>query len=120
MRRLLLSLTLALPSCFFLFGFNAKCGDLILDKGEECDDGNNDSIDGCSAACVKEFCGDGEINSNNGIPELCDDANAVSGDGCNDDCQPDGICGDGVIAELWDAVITVDLAITTELFDTSG
>ena len=32
----------------------STCGDGILDPGEECDDGNNDSGDGCSAICVQE------------------------------------------------------------------
>ncbi|HTR49396.1 MAG TPA: DUF4215 domain-containing protein [Kofleriaceae bacterium] len=32
-----------------------RCGDGILDPGEECDDGNNVSGDGCSATCSYDF-----------------------------------------------------------------
>jgi len=32
----------------------AECGDGVLDAGEECDDGNNTSGDGCSANCAIE------------------------------------------------------------------
>jgi cysteine-rich repeat protein len=30
------------------------CGDQVLDRGEQCDDGNRDDDDGCSAACIDE------------------------------------------------------------------
>ena len=33
----------------------ARCGDGIVDPGEECDDGNNVSGDGCSATCEYDF-----------------------------------------------------------------
>jgi cysteine-rich repeat protein len=32
------------------------CGDDIIDSGEQCDDGNADSGDGCSATCQTEVC----------------------------------------------------------------
>ena len=32
-----------------------RCGDGIIDSGEECDDGNNVSGDGCSATCEDDF-----------------------------------------------------------------
>ena len=38
--------------------FGRFCGDGVLDEAEECDDGNNDHDDGCSIACIIEFCGD--------------------------------------------------------------
>jgi cysteine-rich repeat protein len=34
---------------------SARCGDGILDSGEQCDDGNNVSGDGCSATCQTEL-----------------------------------------------------------------
>ena len=43
-----------------------------------CDDGNVDSGDGCSAACVDEFCGDGI--DNDGSLEQCDGANYNNND----------------------------------------
>src|SRR5207249_455274 len=33
-----------------------QCGDGVLDPGEECDDGNVQSGDGCSATCRPEVC----------------------------------------------------------------
>ena len=75
------------------------CGNGNLDDGEECDDGNATSGDGCSAACRVEsdsiclkpgercqstvVCGDGRISGN----EACDDRNTVDGDGCSADCS---------------------------------
>ena len=35
------------------------CGNGDFDAGEECDDGNLDSGDGCAVECIKEYCGDG-------------------------------------------------------------
>ena len=71
----------------------AYCGDGNLDPGEECDDGNNVSGDGCSSACREEFCGDGIIQPG----EECDDGNNVNGDGCSALCLLEGVCIDGEI-----------------------
>jgi cysteine-rich repeat protein len=106
------------------------CGDGVIAPGERCDDGNEESGDGCSSTCSIEsgwtcatvdgtsvcrrlnVCGDGRIDS----AEACDDGNDESADGCSSTCQfeegftcepgaptvclPTG-CGDGVIqAEL--------------------
>lgn len=66
--------------------------------GEECDDGNTTSGDGCSATCTIEtgpVCGDGNIDPG----EECDDGNTTNGDGCSSTCQienPD-LCGNGWI-----------------------
>lgn len=35
------------------------CGDGTMQTGEECDDGNSESADGCSAECLKEILQDG-------------------------------------------------------------
>ena len=70
------------------------CGDGIQTASEQCDDGNSDDGDGCSAACVVEFCGDGVTNNTD---EACDDGNTVDGDGCRADCLGLEVCGDGLI-----------------------
>ncbi|MDP2691325.1 MAG: DUF4215 domain-containing protein [bacterium] len=72
----------------------AICGNRILDLGEECDDGNTVSGDGCSATCQNEaapiaVCGNGIIE----VGEECDDGNTVSGDGCSATCTPDAVQG---------------------------
>jgi len=68
------------------------CGDNVRDLGEECDDGNTASGDGCSATCQREtinliasqaICGNGLIERD----EECDDGNTVSEDGCSAVCQ---------------------------------
>lgn len=71
-----------------------------LKKSEECDDGDTESNDGCSAQCKKEpgfacinqmglsvckqGCGDGLLIGDNG--EICDDGNTQGGDGCDENC----------------------------------
>jgi fibro-slime domain-containing protein len=75
-----------------------SCGDGVLERAEQCDDGNTVSGDGCSKICQIEnnyecpvpgqlckniaVCGNGILTSN----ETCDDGNTVSGDGCSADC----------------------------------
>ncbi len=65
------------------------------EPGEECDDGNNTSGDGCSWDCQLEGCGNGLLEAG----EDCDDGNGVSGDGCRNNCTiedcPDGILDPG-------------------------
>ncbi len=76
------------------FCAEAPCGNGVLDPGEQCDDGNNVSGDGCSAGCLIETdCGNGILEP----PEQCDDGNNQPGDGCSPFCTVEGICGDGVI-----------------------
>jgi fibro-slime domain-containing protein len=76
------------------------CGNGTREGSEQCDDGNNDTGDGCSPFCRKEpvcpsgggacatSCGDGLL-----LPvdiaagQQCDDGNTVSGDGCSSDCK---------------------------------
>ncbi len=62
-----------------------SCGDAIVDPayGEQCDDGNTDTSDGC-VSCVQAFCGDGHLFS---PYEECDDGNQVARDGCESNCQ---------------------------------
>jgi fibro-slime domain-containing protein len=101
----------------------AQCGNSVIEFGENCDDGNNTSGDGCSSGCVMEadftcpmlgkdcvhdvVCGDHMIEG----MEACDDGNKTSGDGCAADCTlecgwecPPGAlcralkCGDGKVA----------------------
>jgi len=82
------------------------CGDGIL-KGDEadagrCDDGNNESGDGCSSTCYVEpgwtcsgincfsVCGDSILAA---PAEECDDGNTDPGDGCGPNCRWDsGVC----------------------------
>jgi cysteine-rich repeat protein len=74
----------------------STCGNGLVDPGEQCDDGNTVSGDGCNRLCQIEsdwppgclqpgclvVCGDGRLESG----EVCDDGNVISGDGCSADC----------------------------------
>ena len=102
-----------------------SCGDGLLNQpGEQCDDANLASDDGCTATCMRDpdyacpapgelcvytvACGDGKI----GGTETCDDGNTRPGDGCDGACKLEegyvcprlGLpceakeCGDGIIA----------------------
>ncbi len=64
------------------------CGDLEIDQGETCDDGNFVSGDGCSADCQDEGC----IADTPGYPTvpLCDDGQGCTRDECN---QATHLCG---------------------------
>ena len=67
------------------------CGNNIVEPGEECDDGNFVSWDGCSDICKFEaaICG-------NGITEAweeCDDGNTNNWDGCSNICKNEGGSG---------------------------
>jgi cysteine-rich repeat protein len=87
-----------------------SCGDHNVDAGEQCDDGNMTSGDGCSATCQNEMnppppppqpcCGDGMV----GAGEACDDGNMTNGDGCSATCQiepppPPPVCGNEVLED---------------------
>jgi cysteine-rich repeat protein len=69
-------------------GDDALCGDGIVQPGlEQCDDGNAQDGDGCTANCTLEglaLCGDGIVHPQY---EQCDDGNAQDGDGCTSTCQ---------------------------------
>jgi fibro-slime domain-containing protein len=76
-----------------------NCGDGVIERSEQCDDGNTESGDGCSRICQIENnyecpeqgkpcinlakCGNGILTSD----ETCDDGNTQSDDGCSDDCK---------------------------------
>jgi len=48
----------------------------VEDVGEQCDDGNVVSRDGCSSTCNIETCGNGVLD----VGEGCDDGNTAGGD----------------------------------------
>lgn len=59
------------------------CGNLIVEAGEDCDDGDLFFTDACPS-CVNAACGDGYRYS--GV-EACDDGNTTDGDGCTSSCE---------------------------------
>ncbi len=70
------------------------CGDLAMQPGEACDDGNTAAGDYCAPDCasITGTCGDGSTQTN----EACDDGNTANGDYCAADCASiTGTCGDG-------------------------
>jgi len=83
----------------------ALCGDGKIGIGEECDDNNSTSKDGCSSSCLWEgtlacvaggvnCCGNSKVEAG----EECDDGKQLSGDGCSAVCLNEGsknTCGDG-------------------------
>ncbi|HEX2485197.1 MAG TPA: PQQ-dependent sugar dehydrogenase, partial [Myxococcota bacterium] len=68
------------------------CGNGRSDPGEQCDDGNATSGDGCDANCRLTGCGNGLVTSG----EQCDDGNQTSGDGCDSNCKRTA-CGNGIV-----------------------
>lgn len=58
------------------------CGNMVLENGEECDDGNEVDDDGCDINCRPTGCGNGHVTEG----EDCDDGNTVDFDGCDSDC----------------------------------
>ena len=76
------------------------CGNGQRDAGEQCDDGNKVSGDGCSTLCMAEgsrstgvTCGNREVAPGEG----CDDGNTRSGDGCSNQCIKEGT----PVSEKW-------------------
>jgi len=68
------------------------CGNNLVERWEQCDDGNDVPFDGCHQ-CLNEpgcgngacepICGDGKRYNS----EECDDGNSQSGDGCSSACK---------------------------------
>lgn len=113
------------------------CGDGRINvSGEECDDGNGVSGDGCTATCTAEAewvcptpgkpclytveCGDGKVTGS----ETCDDGNERALDGCSDECRVEdgwacptaGLscraaeCGDAILAGVEECDFGGDVA----------
>lgn len=59
-----------------------RCGDDVIDRDEECDDGNLDNGDSCDSDCTRPRCGNGITGSG----EECDDGNSFNTDSCRPDC----------------------------------
>lgn len=84
--------------------------------GEQCDDGNQLSCDGCSAGALVEAgaaCGDGVPSAT--CSEECDDGNTVAGDGCgecrtevttSDTVPPGGTVASGTAPSVSQPVVT--------------
>ncbi len=70
----------------------SRCGNGIVEEGEDCDDGNYIHFDACPNTCRFPVCGDG---IREGLEE-CDDGNTDNTDYCNNDCKLT-MCGDGVL-----------------------
>jgi len=70
-----------------------KCGNNVVEPGEECDDGNATNGDNCEANCTLPRCGNGIIDPSRG--ETCDDANANNNDACTNACHI-AVCGDRI------------------------
>ena len=74
------------------------CGDGVLDLGEACDNGANNSDvkpNGCRTDCRRFYCGDGVIDTG----EQCDDGSTNSNSSpntCRENCTLP-FCGDGVV-----------------------
>ncbi len=86
---------------------DAACGNGVVEGTELCDDGNQESGDGCAADCSSKeanytcppaggkctyndpgpinsaVCGNGKVETG----ETCDDGNDTAGDGCSDKCK---------------------------------
>ncbi|MDY0001924.1 MAG: kelch repeat-containing protein [Polyangia bacterium] len=71
-----------------------RCGDGVVDAlgGERCDDGNLEPGDGCSPACIVEYCGNQVLDPG----EECDDGGYLPGDGCGPTCLGER-CGNGFV-----------------------
>lgn len=80
------------------------CGNTTVDAGEDCDDGNQNDADGCTAKCEWTCAADGECNNNDACDgvETCDlpthtckpgTAVVCDAKGCTGTCEPsDGSC----------------------------
>lgn len=77
------------------------CGDGVLAQDEQCDDGDLDDGDSCTAACRLAVCGDGAAWAESGVDfEQCDDGNRSDGDGCSANCRFEQ-CEPSPCDDLW-------------------
>jgi cysteine-rich repeat protein len=78
----------------------AQCGNLRIEFGEQCDDGNEQAGDLCTTACRFARCGDSitrsDLASDHPDYEACDDGNEDDSDGCTTNCRL-AVCGDGLV-----------------------
>jgi cysteine-rich repeat protein len=72
------------------FAPGLRCGDGVVDAGEQCDDGNDRDSDGCLRSCRFPRCGDGLVRA--GVEE-CDPAAPGAAASCSSNCLRCG--GDG-------------------------
>jgi hypothetical protein len=72
-----------------------RCGNGVLDPGEQCDDGNLDPNDSCSPVCGPPTCGDGIVDTNedcdcgtnpNNLPAGCIAVNGAAASNCAINC----------------------------------
>ena len=77
------------------------CGNGQIEQGEQCDAGNIQNGDGCSAVCQIEaedaaVCGNAIIEGQ----EQCDDGNNQNGDGCSANCAIENpVCGNARVEQ---------------------
>jgi cysteine-rich repeat protein len=96
------------------------CGDgEVNQNGEQCDDGNNDSCDGCSFDCRLELCGDGVLCG----AEQCEAGDVCdNGLDCNDDCTcpddppPPLTCGESAAPECGGSCPSGRVCVSRETF----
>ncbi len=75
------------------------CGNGTMERGEDCDDRNTASSDGCSNRCLHEGSLGGAVCGNR-LPETgedCDDGNTTNGDGCSNRCLHEGSAAGGAV-----------------------
>lgn len=65
----------------------AKCGNCIVDYGEECDV-CDPTVTGCTTKCLLQYCGNKRLDPG----EQCDDGNNIAGDGCSPTCKYEFCC----------------------------
>jgi cysteine-rich repeat protein len=78
----------------FTYIATPTCGDGTIDPGEQCDDGNTISGDGCSAQCQIESCficvSQPSVCTPAAAGTACDDGNACT---VGETCDGSGVCG---------------------------
>ena len=93
----------SLPGCRF-----QRCGNNVMDPGEQCDDefvapgivlsAGSHNQDGCTFECKIEFCGDGIVTTSGPGVEQCDPGTTLAQTStCNRDCSGPPSCGDGIV-----------------------